>query len=270
MAAVLVAVVPVLALLAGCGGARSPANLADQQTAAELSSRIADARVELAMARRRLADVRRPRATVTGITRAGITTVAGQPDGPPRTVTALVDDASGPAAGVLVTFTVHGANAGASGTCLPVDCRSDGNGLVTFTYAVTHPGPDTVTIVCERTTTVVTTVTQPPAPPPTVQPPTTQPPGPPRIFQVELRNCRNLHVGYDGFPAGARVHWTVAQHRIVVAVGEFIAAGDDGGYHFLTQPLGVRLADVPDGAAQFTWVVGGVAFSRTAVRAAGC
>jgi hypothetical protein len=37
--------------------------------------------------------------------------------------------------GQLGTFTVTGQNAGASGTCVPVDCKSDVNGDVSFTYS---------------------------------------------------------------------------------------------------------------------------------------
>jgi len=59
------------------------------------------------------------------------------PVGTTHTVTANVHDASGapPVAGQLVDFTVTGQNAGASGTCVPVDCKSDVNGNVSFTYS---------------------------------------------------------------------------------------------------------------------------------------
>jgi hypothetical protein len=59
------------------------------------------------------------------------------PVGTTHMVTANVHDASGapPVAGQLVDFTVTGQNAGASGTCVPVDCKSDVNGDVSFTYS---------------------------------------------------------------------------------------------------------------------------------------
>ena len=59
------------------------------------------------------------------------------PVGTTHTVTANVHDASGapPVAGQLVDFTVTGQNAGASGTCVPVDCKSNVNGDVSFTYS---------------------------------------------------------------------------------------------------------------------------------------
>jgi hypothetical protein len=53
-----------------------------------------------------------------------------------HTVTANVHAVGGtpPVAGQLVDFTVTGQNAGASGTCVPADCKSDVNGNVSFTY----------------------------------------------------------------------------------------------------------------------------------------
>jgi hypothetical protein len=59
------------------------------------------------------------------------------PVGTSHKVTANVHDASGapPVAGQLVAFSVTGVNAGATGTCVPVDCKSDASGNVSFTYA---------------------------------------------------------------------------------------------------------------------------------------
>lgn len=69
------------------------------------------------------------------------------PVGTSHTVTANVHDASGapPVAGQLVDFTVTGQNAGATGTCVPVDCESAADGNVSFTYTDTNgPGDDTI------------------------------------------------------------------------------------------------------------------------------
>ncbi|MEO8625836.1 MAG: hypothetical protein ABI452_03975, partial [Candidatus Limnocylindrales bacterium] len=65
---------------------------------------------------------------------------ATNPVGTNHTVTANVHDASGapPVAGQLVDFTVTGVNSGATGTCAPVDCKSDASGNVSFTYADTN------------------------------------------------------------------------------------------------------------------------------------
>ena len=66
--------------------------------------------------------------------------------GASHTVTAAVTQSgtSTPAAGVLVTFTITGANAAAVGTCVPVSCVSDAAGQVTFTYTGTSAGDDTI------------------------------------------------------------------------------------------------------------------------------
>jgi hypothetical protein len=70
---------------------------------------------------------------------------ATNPVGTQHTVTATVTTAAGgPASGVHVTFLVTGANAGASGTCVPASCDTDASGHVTFTYTGTNAGDDTI------------------------------------------------------------------------------------------------------------------------------
>jgi len=58
------------------------------------------------------------------------------PVGSNHTITANVHAIGGtpPVVGQLVDFSVTGQNAGAKGTCVPTDCRSDVNGDVAFTY----------------------------------------------------------------------------------------------------------------------------------------
>jgi hypothetical protein len=90
------------------------------------------------------------------------------------------------------------------------------------------------------------------------------------IFQVELRKCTNLHVGYNYFPAGTVVRWNVAQNETVVAHGQFTTLGGGKTYHFLTQPLGVTLQPSPDGHVHFHWTINNVAHMYTAIRKPGC
>lgn len=69
------------------------------------------------------------------------------PVGTDHTVVANVRAVGGtpPVPGQLVDFTVTGVNAAATGTCVPVDCKSDANGNVSFTYHDTKGvGDDTV------------------------------------------------------------------------------------------------------------------------------
>ncbi len=67
------------------------------------------------------------------------------PAGTSHTVTANVTQSGSPVVGQLVTFTVTGQNNGASGTCVPADCKTDSSGNVTFTYLDANgPGDDTI------------------------------------------------------------------------------------------------------------------------------
>jgi len=72
---------------------------------------------------------------------------ASNPVGTSHTVTANVHAPGGTpvVAGQQVDFTVTGQNAGASGSCVPLDCKSDVNGNVSFTYSDGNgAGDDTI------------------------------------------------------------------------------------------------------------------------------
>lgn len=72
-------------------------------------------------------------------------TTATNPVNTDHTVTAHVTQGGTPASGFLVTFSVTGQNAGATGTCVPASCVSDANGNVTFTYHDSNgAGTDTI------------------------------------------------------------------------------------------------------------------------------
>ena len=64
--------------------------------------------------------------------------------GTQHTVTATLTVNGSTPAGVLINFSVSGANAGASGTCNPVSCQTNSSGQVTFTYTGTNIGTDTI------------------------------------------------------------------------------------------------------------------------------
>ncbi|HET6684114.1 MAG TPA: vWA domain-containing protein [Gaiella sp.] len=53
-----------------------------------------------------------------------------------HTVTATLQGPAGAVGGYLVDFAVTGQNAGATGTCVPADCKTDATGQVAFTYSV--------------------------------------------------------------------------------------------------------------------------------------
>ena len=101
---------------------------------------------------------------------------------------AVVATLSGPAgklAGYPVAFAVTGTNAGASGTCVPVGCKTDASGVVTFTYSVpvapTSLGTDTigatVTIGTQQGTAKVTKKWQDTTPPTAACPASVNPGG---------------------------------------------------------------------------------------------
>jgi hypothetical protein len=72
---------------------------------------------------------------------------SSNPTGTSHTVTANVHAVGGTpvVVGQLVAFSVTGVNAGATGTCVPADCKSDANGNVRFTYlGAKGVGDDTV------------------------------------------------------------------------------------------------------------------------------
>lgn len=66
--------------------------------------------------------------------------------GSPHTVTATIASGGTAVVGELVTFTVtDGPNTGASGACVPADCKTDSSGQVSFTYTGTGGiGTDTI------------------------------------------------------------------------------------------------------------------------------
>ncbi len=237
---------------------------------------------------------------------------ATNPVGATHTITATVKSVDGgPLVGQLVSFSVSGANAGATGTCVPVDCKSDGTGTVTFTYTGVNAGIDTITasFMCnpaihtataEKTwvapppttappttaapttappttappTTAPPTTAPPTTAPPTTAPPTTTPPSgrPPSIFQVELRKCTLLHVGYNRFPAGTEVSWDVSQHGKSLATGTFTTLGGGKKFHFLSPPLGVTLkhGKNPKAGVHLSWTVGGTTTDYKVARQPGC
>jgi hypothetical protein len=206
---------------------------------------------------------------------------ATNPVGTTHTITATVTSAAlmKPLVGQLVSFSVSGANAGASGTCVPVDCKTDSSGKVTFTYTGTNAGDDTIvaSFMCNpaihtATATKTWTTTEPTTTTAPTTTTTTAPPvGPPgNIFQVELRKCTNLHVGFNKFLAGIVVHWRVTQHGSVASTGQFTTLGGGKKNHFITPPLQARLQPSPKGSVRLQWVVNGTKFTDTAVRKTGC
>ena len=193
---------------------------------------------------------------------------ATNPVGGSHTVTATLTQSSGctgPVSGWAVSFSISsGPNAGKTGSG-----TTNASGQAAFTYTDTGgAGTDKISASATLSTNTVTAA------------PASKTWGSGgggvtgNLFQVELRNCLNLHVGYNRFPNGTVVRWNVSQNKVVVSHGQFTAIG--GGtygsktYHFLTQPLGVTLQPTPDGHVHFHWTISNVDHSYTAIRDPGC
>ena len=68
-------------------------------------------------------------------------------DNTARVTATLTDTSSGtPVPGAVMTFGITGPNSSVNGTCTPADCTTDPDGQVTFTYAGTSTGDDTVNV----------------------------------------------------------------------------------------------------------------------------
>ncbi|MCJ7491579.1 MAG: thrombospondin type 3 repeat-containing protein, partial [Dehalococcoidia bacterium] len=92
---------------------------------------------------------------MTAVRRAGMCnatvapSAATNPPGSSHTVTATVANDSmyygvTPMIGLVVSFQVSGANAGATGVCVPPDCGTNSSGQVTFTYTGLNSGDDSI------------------------------------------------------------------------------------------------------------------------------
>jgi hypothetical protein len=206
-------------------------------------------------------------------------TSATNPIGTEHTVTANVHNGTGgaPIANQLVTFTISGVNSGAPGSCDPSTCKTDASGNVKFSYVGTKGGDDTITasITRDGSTESATAAKHwgSGGPPP---PPSGGLKG--NIFEVDLRHCEVLHVGYNRFPSAVKVSWNVTQngpgsvHLGKVATGSFttIAGGKHGSkeYHFINQSLGTVLKPEPvyHSHVHFRWKIGSEVFRYAATR----
>ncbi len=89
---------------------------------------------------------------------------------------------------------------------------------------------------------------------------------------MKFNVCMFLHVGYNRFPDGTVVHWSVTSNGFgTVDSGQFSAIG--GGklgsktYHFLQIPLTNALHPEPvQSHAHFTWTIGTTTTPYTVTR----
>ena len=93
---------------------------------------------------------------------------------------------------------------------------------------------------------------------------------------MKFNTCTFLHVGYNRFPDGTLIHWSVTSNGFgTVDSGHFTAIG--GGklgsktYHFKQIPLTTKLHPEPvQSHAHFSWTIGTATTHYAVTRDPGC
>jgi hypothetical protein len=85
------------------------------------------------------------------------------------------------------------------------------------------------------------------------------------IFQIEIRHCSRLHVGYKNFPPATVVRWRVTEPGRAYLSGQFVTPATQG-FHFLTTQLPVALDPAAKARISFSAAVHGREYHLTIVR----
>jgi hypothetical protein len=89
------------------------------------------------------------------------------------------------------------------------------------------------------------------------------------IFEVELTTDA-LRVGYNQFPEGVSVEWTVRDRLRTPAQGSFVTNGGGETEHYVSFPVDISpTADDQTMSVHFRWTIGEVPFTYAVQRAAG-
>jgi uncharacterized membrane protein len=88
-----------------------------------------------------------------------------------------------------------------------------------------------------------------------------------QIFQVEIRDCHLLHVGYEHIPAGTTVHWEVFMSGKSRGTGQWVAATGPG-LHFLNMPIPDPFPKTGKALVNFSWTANGTSYTYSVVRLA--
>jgi hypothetical protein len=91
------------------------------------------------------------------------------------------------------------------------------------------------------------------------------------LFEVDLRRCTLLHIGYQYFPPGTRIAYGIMQGIKVRALGVFTTTPGRG-YHFVMLDIYTKLKHSQTAAVTFYWRLqkGGVLLHYTVHTAPGC
>jgi hypothetical protein len=85
------------------------------------------------------------------------------------------------------------------------------------------------------------------------------------IFQIEIRHCSRLHVGYKNFPPATVVRWRVTEPGRADLSGQFVTPATKG-FHFLTTQLSVALDPAAKARISFSAALHGREYHLTIVR----
>ena len=89
------------------------------------------------------------------------------------------------------------------------------------------------------------------------------------IFDIDLRQCTLLHVGYQYFPANTQIVYAIRRNNTLKALGE-ITTVSGSGYHFLMKNLGTTLPSGRTEAITFYWRIKGPFLRYTVTKNPGC
>ena len=85
------------------------------------------------------------------------------------------------------------------------------------------------------------------------------------IFQIEIRHCSRLHVGYKNFPPATVVRWRITEPGRADLSGQFVTPATKG-FHFLTTQLPLALDPAAKARIRFYAVVHGHEYQLSIVR----
>jgi hypothetical protein len=141
-------------------------------------------------------------------------------------------------------------------------------GATTTTSTTIESSTTATTSTTQATTTTTRSTTTTTTMPPTTTTTTIAPLVGTQIFQVEFRACHLLHIGYQHFPGGTVVHYSVKQNGTHF-VGGNIVTQPGKGYHFTTVSLG-KYFTAAKADVHFFWKINGVLYRYFVRRSTDC
>ena len=94
----------------------------------------------------------------------------------------------------------------------------------------------------------------------------------PSIFEVDVRHCNEIHIGYNYFPVGTVIHWHANQTgRGTLGSGSITTTGPTGKtYHFVDLTHTLPLLSGLHTHIYFTWTISGKLTKFVSTRGPAC